>query len=53
MGYGVYTSMGIKVEFSRMVELINWNPDFAGAFGDKRIEKRAIKALGKLTMGPQ
>jgi len=35
-----------------MIELTNSNPDFAGAFLDKRIKKkRAIKALGKLTMG--
>ena len=47
----MYTSTGIKVELSCMVELINSNPDFAGAFGDKRIEKRATGALGKLTMG--
>jgi hypothetical protein len=34
-----------------MVELINSFPDFSGAFGDKRIEKRAAQALQKLTMG--
>lgn len=36
-----------------MVELINSFPDFNGAFGDKRIEKRAAQALQKLTMGRQ
>lgn len=30
---------------------INTNPDFKGAFGDKRIEKRAAAALRKLTTG--
>lgn len=30
---------------------INSNPDFSGAFGDKRIEKRAADALRKLTSG--
>jgi len=30
---------------------INSNPDFKGAFGDKRIEKRAADALRKLTTG--
>jgi hypothetical protein len=34
-----------------MVELINSFPDFKGAFGDKRIEKRASQALQKLTLG--
>lgn len=34
-----------------MVELINSFPDFTGAFGDKRIERRAAQALQKLTMG--
>jgi transposase-like protein/DDE family transposase len=34
-----------------MSEPINSNPDFKGAFGDKRIEKRAIQVLNKLTMG--
>jgi hypothetical protein len=32
-----------------MVELINSFPDFNGAFGDKRIDKRAAQALQKLT----
>ncbi|MBI1782658.1 MAG: IS4 family transposase [Sphingobacteriales bacterium] len=36
-----------------MVELINSFPDFDGAFGDKRIEKRAVQALQKLTNGRQ
>jgi hypothetical protein len=30
---------------------VNTNPDFTGAFGDKRIEKRATEALRKLTTG--
>lgn len=34
-----------------MDEPINTNPDFKGAFGDKRIEKRAADALRKLTTG--
>jgi hypothetical protein len=34
-----------------MDEPINSNPDFKGAFGDKRIEKRAAAALRKLTTG--
>jgi hypothetical protein len=34
-----------------MAELINSFPDFTGAFGDKRIEKRALEALQKLTQG--
>jgi hypothetical protein len=34
-----------------MVELINSFPDFAGKFGDKRIEKRAAQALQKLSVG--
>ena len=34
-----------------MVELINSFPDFRGSFGDKRIEKRAVQALHKLTPG--
>lgn len=34
-----------------MVELINSFPDFSGVFGDKRIEKRALQALKKLTAG--
>src|SRR3569833_1130077 len=34
-----------------MGEPINSNPDFTGAFGDKRIEKRAAQALRKLTTG--
>lgn len=34
-----------------MDEPINSNPDFKGAFGDKRIEKRAADALRKLTTG--
>jgi len=34
-----------------MVELINSFPDFNGAFGDKRIDKRATQALQKLTTG--
>jgi hypothetical protein len=34
-----------------MVELINSFPDFSGSFGDKRIEKRAVQALQKLTLG--
>lgn len=34
-----------------MTELINSFPDFAGSFGDKRIEKRATQVLQKLTLG--
>jgi hypothetical protein len=34
-----------------MDEPINSHPDFKGAFGDKRIEKRAADALRKLTTG--
>ncbi len=34
-----------------MDEPINSNPDFKGAFGDKRIERRAADALRKLTTG--
>ncbi|WP_419699311.1 IS4 family transposase [Mucilaginibacter sp. NFX135] len=34
-----------------MDEPINSNPDFKGAFGDKRIERRATDALRKLTTG--
>ena len=34
-----------------MEGLINSNPDFTGAFGDKRIENRASQALRKLTQG--
>lgn len=34
-----------------MVELINSFPDFKGSFGDKRIDKRAAKALHTLTRG--
>lgn len=34
-----------------MVELINSFPDFSGSFGDKRIEKRTVQALQKLTVG--
>ncbi|MBB6110190.1 transposase, Tn5 family [Mucilaginibacter lappiensis] len=34
-----------------MEEPINSNPDFKGAFGDKRIERRAADALRKLTTG--
>ena len=34
-----------------MVEMINSNPNFKGAFGDKRIEKRATQVLGKLIIG--
>jgi hypothetical protein len=34
-----------------MVEIINSFPDFAGKFGDKRIEKRAAQALQKLSLG--
>lgn len=34
-----------------MVELLNSFPDFSGCFGDKRIEKRAVQALQKLTRG--
>ncbi len=34
-----------------MVELINSFPDFTGAFGDKRIAKRARQALQTLTQG--
>ncbi|QKJ31820.1 hypothetical protein HQ865_19290 [Mucilaginibacter mali] len=35
-----------------MDEPINTNPDFKGAFGDKRIEKRAVVALRKLRAWP-
>ncbi len=34
-----------------MEDPINSNPDFKGAFGDKRIERRAAAALRKLTTG--
>ena len=34
-----------------MAELINSFPDFKGSFGDKRIEKRAVQVLKKLTIG--
>jgi hypothetical protein len=34
-----------------MIEMINSNPNFKGAFGDKRIEKRATQVLGKLIIG--
>jgi hypothetical protein len=34
-----------------MTEAIDSFPDFSGAFGDKRIESRATKALNKLTLG--
>jgi hypothetical protein len=34
-----------------MTELIISFPDFRGAFGDKRIDKRANEALGKLNFG--
>lgn len=34
-----------------MVEQINSFPDFAGSFGDKRIENRATEALRKLVVG--
>lgn len=34
-----------------MVELINSFPDFSNSFGDKRIEKRALQVLQKLTTG--
>jgi hypothetical protein len=34
-----------------MVELINSFPDFTGAFGDKRIDKRAMQVLQTLTKG--
>jgi Transposase DDE domain/Transposase DNA-binding len=34
-----------------MVELINSFPDFTGAFGDKRIDKRAKQVLQSLTQG--
>jgi len=49
----VYTSWWVvrKGELWDMVELINSFPDFSGAFGDKRIEKRAAQVLQKLTMG--
>lgn len=40
-----------KLDFYRMDEPINSNPDFKGAFGDKRIERRATDALRKLTTG--
>ncbi len=39
------------MDFSEMEGLINSNPDFKGAFGDKRIENRASQALRKLTQG--
>ena len=34
-----------------MAELINSFPDFSGAFGDKRLDKRASQVLHKLTSG--
>jgi hypothetical protein len=34
-----------------MTDLINSFPDFKGSFGDKRIEKRAVQVLNKLTIG--
>jgi Transposase DDE domain/Transposase DNA-binding len=34
-----------------MKDPINSNPDFSGAFGDKRIEKRAGQVLNKLIVG--
>jgi hypothetical protein len=34
-----------------MVELINSYPDFSGALGDKRLEKRAADVLNRLTLG--
>ena len=34
-----------------MDKIVNSNPDFVGAFGDKRIERRAAEALRKLITG--
>lgn len=47
----MYTNKRKRLDICEMEKPVNSNPDFEGVFGDKRIGKRALQVLRKLTTG--